>query len=77
MDRATDGTEVLRDSTLAARFGARAEPALRLERAPLREAALAFAFKRIDLRPADGRFAAFFVPLDFVFVFVAMSRAEL
>jgi hypothetical protein len=75
VDRAADGTEVLRDSTLSARFGARAAAALRLELAPLRETA-AFTFKCVDLRP-EGRFAAFFVALDFGLAFVAISRAEL
>ena len=72
MDRAADGTEVLRDSTLEPRFRARAAGALRLELARLREGA-AFAFKRMDLRPGDGRFAAFFVALDFDLAFVAIS----
>ena len=85
MDRAADGTEVLRDSTLLARLGARAAGALlwarafgglRLERAGLRDAAV-FAFKRMDLRPGDGRFAAFlaafFVALAFGFAFVAIN----
>ncbi len=77
MDRAADGTEVLRDSTLLARLGARALGALRRDRAPLREDTAVFAFKRMDLRPGDGRFAAFlaafFVALAFGFAFVAIN----
>ena len=68
--------EVRRDSTRSARF-ALAATALRLEVALLLDPAPAFAFKCNDLRLAEGRFAAFFVALDFDFAFVAMGRAEL
>ena len=77
MDRAADGREVLRDSTLAARFGARLVAGRRLDRAPLRDATDALAFKRIDLRLPDGAFAVFLAALDFDLAFVAISRAEL
>ena len=73
VDRATDVAGVLRDSTLSARF-ALAAAALRLE---LDSLPAAFAFKCRDLRPTEGRFAAFFVALDFDFALVAMGRAEL
>jgi hypothetical protein len=61
--------DVRRDSTLSPRF-ALAATALRLEVAPPPPA---FAFKCKDLRLTDGRFAAFFVALDFDFAFVAMA----
>jgi len=60
------------------RFGARAAVVRRVDRAALRDAGAGFAFKRIDLRLADGRLAAaFFVAFAFGFAFVAISRAEL
>jgi len=77
VDRLAAGAEVLRDSSLAARFGARLVAALRLERTPLREATEAFAFKRMDLRLIDGAFAVFLAALDLDFAFDAISRAEL
>jgi hypothetical protein len=69
---AADGTEVLRDSTRWARFGARAVVDRRLG-ALLRDAAAGFAFKRMDLRLAEGRLAAFFVGLGLDFALVAIA----
>ena len=75
---AADGTEVLRDSTLTDRFGARAVADRRFDRELLRDATAGFVFKRMDLRLTDGRMAAaFFVALGFDFALVAISRAEL
>jgi hypothetical protein len=67
---------VLRDSIVAARFGAPLAGALPVNRARLADAAAVFPFKRMDLRTTD-RAAAFFVTLDFDFAFIAISRAEL
>ena len=72
VDRAADAVDVLRDSTLSARF-ALAPAALPLELDPLRDPTRALAFNCRDLRPTDGRFAAFFVALDFDLAFVAMA----
>jgi len=73
-----DATEVLSDSTLAVRFGARLFDDLPGERDPFLEANLsAFAFSPIDLRAAADLFAAFFAALGFTFAFIAMRCPEL
>jgi len=73
-----DAIEVLSDSTLAVRLGARPFGDLPAERDPFLEANLsAFAFSLIDLRGAGDLFEAFFAALGFVFAFIAMRRPEL
>src|SRR5262245_42122651 len=72
-----DATEVLSDSTLAVRFGARPFGDLPEERDPFLEANFsAFAFSPIDLRAAADLFGAFFAALGFTFAFIAMRRPE-
>ncbi|PYR86679.1 MAG: hypothetical protein DMG19_12420 [Acidobacteria bacterium] len=73
-----DATEVLSDSTLAFRFGARPFGDLPGERDPFLEANLsAFAFSPIDLRAAADLFGAFFAALGLTFAFIAMRCPEL
>ena len=66
---------VRRDSTLADFVARRADVLTDGFERSRETALLAFALKRIDLAPADGRLAPFFEDLGFTFAFIAMSPA--
>ena len=66
-EAAAAAAEVLRDSTLEARFNLDFDTGFEAFR-------LAFTFKVTDLARATGRLAAFFAALGFAFALVAICR---